>query len=164
ALDRFNNLYICDTQNARIRKVLPNGQISTALGGGAITILTPIAVTVDLAGNMFVADATAEVHEYTPAGAWTVAAGINEPGYDGDGGLANVARLTQPLDLAFDTAGNLYIADKMRVRQVDTRAIIHTVAGANFLHSIGDGGPAASAILNQPSGVTMDGIGNLYIA
>ena len=165
AIDRLGNLYIADSQNERIRKVLPGGQISTALGGGgSITLLTPIAVAVDLAGDLFVADATALVRELTAASAWTVAAGTSANGFSGDGGAATSAQLTEPLDLAVDLSGDLYIADAARVREVDTRAIIHTIAGADYQHSIGDGGSATGAVLNLPSGVAVDAIGNLYIA
>lgn len=75
ALDRLGNLYIADSQNQRIREVLPGGQMATLLGGSAsITLLSPIAVAVDLTGDIFVANAEAAVHEYTAAGKWLVAA------------------------------------------------------------------------------------------
>jgi uncharacterized protein (TIGR03437 family) len=165
ALDRQGNLYIADSENQRVRKLLPGGQISTALGGAAnLTLLTPIAVAVDLAGDIYVVDSTAVVREYTTANAWIVAAGTSAPGYSGDGGPANAAQLTEPLDLSVDLGGNLYIADQMRVRGVNSRGIIHTVAGDDYLHSIGDGSSATMAELYLPSAVALDSVGNLYIA
>jgi uncharacterized protein (TIGR03437 family) len=165
ALDRQGNLYIADSQNQRIREVLPGGQISTALGGTAsLTLLTPTAVAIDLAGDIFVADATPVVHEYTAANAWIGAAGTGAAGFFGDGGPAKSAQLTAPLDLSVDLNGNLYIADQTRVREVDNHAIIHTIAGDDYLHAIGDGSSATSAELYLPSAVGLDGIGNLYIA
>jgi uncharacterized protein (TIGR03437 family) len=165
ALDRLGNLYIADTQNQRVRELLPTGQISTALGGTAsITLLTPIAVAVDLAGDIYVADSTAVVHEYTASGRWIVAAGTSAPGFSGDGGPATAAQLSEPLDLSVDLNSNLYIADLVRVREVSSQGIIHTIAGADYLHSIGDGSSATAAELNLPSAVALDSGGNLYIA
>jgi len=165
ALDRLGNLYIADSQNERVRELLPSGQISTALGGNQnITLLTPMAVAVDLSGNIFVADATPVVREYTAAGRWLFAAGISAAGFSGDGGPASAAQLTEPLDLAVDLGGNLYIADLVRVRAVNTQGIIHTIAGDDYLHSIGDGAAATAAELSRPSAVALDGSGDLYIA
>jgi uncharacterized protein (TIGR03437 family) len=165
SLDRQGNLYIADSQNQRIRKLLTGGQISTVLGGATgITLLTPIAVTLDLAGDIFVADATAVVHEFTAAGGWINAAGTGAAGFSGDGGPANSAQLTQPLDLSADLNGNLYIADQNRVREVNSQAIIRTVAGDDYQHAIGDGASATAAELYLPSGVGLDSAGNLYIA
>jgi uncharacterized protein (TIGR03437 family) len=165
ALDRAGNLYVADSQNQRIREIVSSGQIVTALGGStAITLLTPIAVAVDLAGDIFVADATSVVHEYTFSSVWATAAGTGTAGFSGDGGPATVAQLTLPLDLAADLSGDLYIADRHRVRQIDIKGIIRTVAGADYLFAIGDGGPATAADLNLPSAVGLDSAGNLYIA
>ena len=165
ALDRQGNLYIADSQNQRIRKILPNGQISTVLGGTAnVTLLTPIAVAVDLAGDIYVADATSIVHEFTAAGAWIDKAGTGAAGFSGDGGAANAAQLTAPHDLAVDLGGNLYIADQNRIRKVASNGTIQTVAGDDYLHAIGDGGSATSAELLLPSSVGLDSAGNLYIA
>ena len=165
AVDRQGDLYIADSQNQRIRKVLPSGQISTVLDGTrAFTLLTPIAVAVDLAGDIFVADATSLVHEYTGVNAWVTAAGAGAAGFSGDGGPATAAQLTQPRDLSADLNGNLYIADQNRVRKVDTTGTIHTVAGDDYLHAIGDGGAAIAAELYLPAAVALDSAGNLYIA
>jgi len=165
ALDRSGNLYIADSENQRIRKVLPGGQISTILGGSTgISLLTPIAVTIDLVGNLYVSDSTTVVHEYTTANAWVNAIGTSEAGFSGDGGPATSAQLTLPLDLTVDLSGNRYIADEMRVRRVASNGTISTMAGDDYLHSIGDGASATMAELNLPSGVALDGSGNLYIA
>jgi uncharacterized protein (TIGR03437 family) len=164
ALDRQGNLYIADSQNQRVRKILSGGQISTVLGGtGTYSLLTPIAVTVDLAGDIFVADSTATVHEYTAGNAWIAAAGVAAAGFSGDGGPANAAQLTEPLDLAVDLGSNLYIADLVRVRKVATNGTIGTVAGDDYLHAVGDGASATAAVLNLPSAVALDSSGNLYI-
>ena len=164
-VDRSGNLYFADSQNQRIRKILPGGIISTVLGGStAIDLLTPVAVAVDSAGQIYTADASGIVHVYTVAGAWNVVAGTGGPGFAGDGGPAAKALLTDPRDLALDLAGDLFIADGIRIREVNLLAIIQTVAGDGYLHAVGDGGLATMALLNQPLGVALDRTGNLYIA
>jgi uncharacterized protein (TIGR03437 family) len=164
-VDRAGNLYVADSQNQRIRKIVPGGIISTVLGGSAATaLLTPSAVAINTAGDIFAADSTGIVRVYTAAGAWNIEAGTGAPGFAGDGGPASKALLTNPRDLALDPAGDLFIADGVRIREVDPAGVIETVAGDGYLHAVGDGGLATTAILNQPLGVALDRFGNLYIA
>ena len=86
--------------------------------------------------------------------------------FSGDGGPATQARLQNPLGVALDVHGNLYIADagNQRIRKVDTRGIITTVVGNGISGYSGDGGPATQAKLRGPSDVAIDAAGNLYIA
>ena len=87
-------------------------------------------------------------------------------GAPGDGGPANLSRLTQPYATAFDTSGNLYIADYYghRLRKISVNGIITTVAGNGIQASTGDGGQAKLAQLAFPSSVTVDKFGNIYVA
>ena len=87
-------------------------------------------------------------------------------GNGGDGGPATAARLTTPIEIAFDPFNNLYIADSNgnRIRRVNTAGIISTIAGTGDRSYGGDGGPAASAQLNAPSGVSLNAAGDLFIA
>ena len=164
-VDRSGNLYFADSQNQRIRKILPGGIISTVLGGStAIDLLTPVAVAVDAIGQIYTADASGVVHIYTAAGAWNIVAGTGAPGFAGDGGPASKALLANPRDLALDLSGDLFIADGIRIREVNLLSIIETVAGDGYLHAVGDGGLATLALLNQPLGVALDRSGNIYIA
>lgn len=164
ALDRSGALYIADSQNERIRKVV-NGVIVTAVGPTSeITLLTPVAVAVDLAGDIFVTDASNTVHEFSALGKWAVFAGTGAPHWSGDGGLATAATLAAPHDLTVDAAGNLDIADDVRVRQVDSSGHIHTIAGDAYQHAIGDGGQATAAQLAGPAAVALDAAGDLFIA
>jgi uncharacterized protein (TIGR03437 family) len=164
AIDRTGVLYIADSQNQRIRKIMPGGAIITAVGGStSTTLLSPLAVAVDTA-NIFAADSTNLVHRYTTAGVWNTLAGTGAPGYSGDGGPAQSAMLADVRDLALDFSGNLLIADSVRVRRVDPSGQIQTVAGDGYLHAVGDGGQASNAMLSQPSAVSLDAHGNLYIA
>jgi sugar lactone lactonase YvrE len=94
-------------------------------------------------------------------------AGNGTQGYMGDGGAATSAELEQPFGVALDSAGNLYIAESVdnRIRKVTVATgIITTVAGNGTVGYMGDGGAATSAELNNPTGVTLDIAGNIYIA
>jgi hypothetical protein len=84
----------------------------------------------------------------------------------GDGGLATSAGLNGPTGVAVDSAGDLYIADKInnRIRKVNTSGIISTMAGTGWAGYSGDGGPATSATLYFPTGITLDSSGDLFIA
>ena len=92
--------------------------------------------------------------------------GTGKPGYGGDGGPAAEARLSFPVGVTVDRAGNVYIADSysQRIRRVDTTGTITTVAGIGEPAYGGDGGPSVRAQLSFPSGVAADHAGNLYIA
>ena len=98
-------------------------------------------------------------------GILTLVAGNGIPGFSGDNGPAAVAQLNGPDAVAVDSAGNVYIADakNRRIRKV-SNAVITTVAGNGLTGFTGDNGPATSAQLYFPSGVTLDSIGNLYVA
>jgi uncharacterized protein (TIGR03437 family) len=164
-VDRAGALYLADSQNQRIRKIIPGGTITTVVGGTqSVALLTPVAVAVDGFLNIYVADSSGIVHEATPAGGWIVIAGTGAPGFSGDGGAAVKAQLTNARDLALDLAGDLFVADGIRIREIVPQGIIATVAGDGFLHAVGDGGPATQAILNLPMSAALDRAGNLYIA
>lgn len=165
AVDGRGTLYIADSQNQRIRQILPGGVISTLLGGTPATALsTPTVIAVDSAGTIYVADYSNIVHAYTAAGAWTNFAGTGATGFAGDGGPAASAILAAPHDLAVDTGGRLYIADGTRLRIVGANGVIQTVAGDPQLSAIGDGAAATAAPLSHPSAVALDNAGNLYLA
>ena len=94
-------------------------------------------------------------------------------GFSGDGGLATQAMLNVPFGVAIDNGGNIYLADMWnhRIRKVDSNGIITTIAGNGqycprwqWQCFAGDGGPATQAMLNNPWGVAVDSIGNIYIA
>jgi uncharacterized protein (TIGR03437 family) len=164
AVDRLGALYIADSQNQRVRKILAGGVISTVVGGSPATALqTPVAIAVDTAGTLYAADMSDLVHSYTAAGAWIIVAGTGQPGFSGDGGPSASAQLTAAHDLAVDLNGALYIADGVRIRKVASGQI-QTVAGDGYLHAIGDGGLATNALLSQPSAIVLNGAGSLYIA
>jgi trimeric autotransporter adhesin len=181
AVDDAGNLFIADRDNNRIRRVdAVTGIITTVAGNGnpifssdggsAISagLGFPPAVTVDTAGNLFIADLNSRIRRVDAVtGIITTVAGNGRPGFSGDGGPATSAGLGLPRSVAVDAAGNLFIADadNNRIRRVDAvTGIITTVAGNGIQAFSGDGGPAISAGLDRPTGVTVDGTGILSIS
>ena len=150
------------------------GDIRTLAGGrgdgGAATaarFLRLEGAAVDSAGNVYVADTDDHrVRKISAAGSVTTAAGTDEFGFSGDGGPATSAKLWAPYGVAVESAGNLLIADtgNSRIRKVSTTGTITTVAGNGTNGFSGDGGPATSAALWFPRGVTVDSGGNLLVA
>ncbi|MEZ4732369.1 MAG: hypothetical protein R3E79_35090 [Caldilineaceae bacterium] len=153
------------------------GDISTVAGGGTSladgipatsTYLTyPTDVVVDSSGNLYIADSfNYRIRKVDRSGAIFTVAGNGTRGAGGDGGPATDAQFNIPWGVTVDNSGNLYIADRYssRIRKVDSSGTISTVAGNGTSGYSGDGGPAASAQLREPMGVTVDGSGNLYIA
>ncbi|HXD92565.1 MAG TPA: T9SS type A sorting domain-containing protein [Bacteroidia bacterium] len=177
--DASNNLYISDGGNSNIRKVSTSGIISTFAGNGSAgysgdggqatnaKLNQPNGMVFDALGNMYIADfGNNLIRKINTAGVITTFAGIGTSGPYGDGGQASSAELNSPWGLALDMLGNLFISDggNARIRKVNTAGIITTVVGNGTQGYIGDGGAATAAELNQPKGITLDAIGNLYIA
>ncbi len=163
ALDAAGDLFIADTYNQRIRKVTPDGTITTVAAGLAF----PSGVASNSTGDLAVAILNDKaISRVTAAGVVTTVAGNGSAGYSGDGGPAVGAEFGYPFGVAVDPSGNFYIADpnNHQVRKVGANGVITTVAGTGIQGFSGDGGPAASAQLNSPGGVATDSQGNLYIA
>jgi len=181
AVDNEGNVYITEVNNHRVRKLNANGIITTFAGvggwlvsgdGGPATNASvggPCAVVLDAFGNLLFADAeNGFIRRVDTNGIITTVAGSAGMGFRGDGGPVTNAsfNFNYGAGLAFDSAGNLFIADSYnnRVRQVDTQGIITTVAGNGSFGYSGDGGPATNAGMFYPMAVAVDGGGNLFIA
>jgi sugar lactone lactonase YvrE len=183
ALDAAGNLYIADYGNNRIRKVTAaTGIITTVAGTGSTTyngdgiaatsanLNSPWGVALDSAGNIYIAEyINSRVRKVTVAtGIITTVAGTGTAGFNGDASFfANRVSFNNPWGIKLDSSGNnLYIADysNQRVRKLTmaTNTIV-TVAGTGNNDSSGDGGASTSASVNYPTGVALDGSGNLYI-
>jgi hypothetical protein len=162
----------CDTDGSDdiISTVAGDGTGGFAGDGGAATSASldnPYGVTLDAAGNLYIADLlNHRIRKVATDGTISTVAGNGSTTFAGDGGAATSASLSEPVDVALDAAGNLYIADENnhRIRKVTTDGIISTVAGSDTAGFAGDGGAATSASLTRPRSVTLDAAGNLYIA
>jgi uncharacterized protein (TIGR03437 family) len=176
AMDRNGNLYIADSSNYRIRKVAPDGTISTVAGNGNVTSAgdggpaisasfgQPRSVAVDGAGNIYIAEGK-RIRKVNPAGIISTIAGIGTSGFSGDGGPAASAQINAATGMAVDRSGNLYFADtsNQRIRKVDAAGNISTISGTGFGFS-GDGGPAANAQFRTPHDLAFDAEDNLYVS
>jgi len=178
AVDAVSNLFIADSANNRVRKVGTNGVITTVAGNGTAaysgdgaaatnaSLSGPRGVAVDAAGNLFIADFFNHcIRKVGTNGVITTVAGNGSGGYSGDNGAATNASLYYPVGVAVDATGNLFIADSLnyRIRKVATNGIITTVAGDGSGGYGGDNAAATAASL-YAGGVTVDGIGNLFIS
>jgi len=180
--DSAGNIFIADSGNERIREVVAaTGIIHTVAGNGNFgfsgdggpapdaELVTPSGVFVDISGNIFIADTgNARIREVVAAtGIIQTVAGNGTNGGGGDGGPATSAQLNGPFDVAVDGSGNVFIADSgnQRIREVvASTGTIQTVAGNGAQGFSGDGGPATSASLRNPFGLSVDGSGNIFIA
>jgi sugar lactone lactonase YvrE len=180
AVDNAGNIYIADTTNYIVRKVNTSGTITTFAGtpgvagfsgdgGPAVNAqLTNVAgLALDATGALYIADnANSRVRKVALDGTISTVAGNGVQGFTGNGGPATAAALFFPNSIAFDTAGNMYIAEppNASIRKVSPSGIITLVAGGNGTNFSGDGGPAINAQLDDPQGVTVDGNGTIFIA
>lgn len=161
AADSAGNVYIADTGNNVIRQVYKGNIVTYALG-----FTQPDGVAVDAAGNIYVADTQGRrIVEYSAGGVYTTIAGNGYGEFSGDNGPGPNAALYDPMGLAVDSSGNVYIADTFngRVRKLTPSGIITTIAGTGALYFSGDGGPAIQAAMYFPHGVAVDSSGNVYI-
>jgi uncharacterized protein (TIGR03437 family) len=173
AVDAAGNLYIADQGTGRILKVA-GGVLTKVAGGGppgaanvdgipatSALLSAPYGVAVDPSGTIYFADTTAARVRKISGGVITTVAGGGS--VLGDNGPATSAQLSDPLGIAADAGGNLYIADFNRIRLVSSGTIT-TIAGNGTAGYQGDGAVATAAELASPDGVAVDSSGNLYIA
>ncbi len=176
--DTAGNTYVADAGNHVVRKIDPTGVITTIAGTGtagntgdgltatAAELNFPVGVAVDTSGNVYISDFGASVvRKIDMSGIISTIAGTGTPGYNFDGVAATAAQLDSPSHIVVDAHGGLYICDgpNHRIRRVNTTTgIINTFVGNGTPGSTGDNGPASTAQINIPRGITIDHSGNLY--
>ena len=178
AVDASGNVYVADQGSHRIRKVTPAGVVTTLAGGGAdgsrgfadgtgtvARFYGPLAVAVDANGTVYVADTyNSCIRKVTPAGVVTTLAGTNQWGFaDGTG---SAARFNMPCGVGVDIAGNVYVADSsnQRIRKVTPAGVVTTLAGSGASGFANGTGAAAQFYLVTSSGLSVDIVGNVYVA
>ncbi len=172
------SIYISDRDNSLIRKVSPDGVISTVVGstfgfagdGGPASLArlaSPRTVKLGPDGSLYIIDfSNSRIRRVSPDGIINTVAGTGTSGFSGDGGPATLAQLSAPSGLAIGPDGSIYIGDRQnyRVRWVGPDGMISTIAGTGTSGFSGDGGPATRSRLNEVLGVTVGLDGSLYVA
>jgi uncharacterized protein (TIGR03437 family) len=179
AFDAAGNLIVADWRNHRVRRIDPQGTVTTIAGtgtagfsgdGGPATQAAMngvIGICLDAAGNLYVNDdLNNRIRRITPSGAISTFAGNGLRQYGGDGGPATSASFFIGLRCAVDANGNMYVAEQgaHRIRRIAASGIVTTVAGTGSQGFSGDGGPATGAALNNPTALTVDRNGNIFFS
>lgn len=175
--DKNGNIFVADGDGNEIRKIAPDGTVSTFAGtvvsgtddgvGSAARFDGPYGITIDPSGNLWVSDFyNNAIREITPDGTVTTVAG--KAGYYNYGfadGTAAKARFSFPLGLVSDPNGNIYVADSYNnaIRKVTPAGVVTTVSGNPSLADNVDG-PLGGANFYEPFDVAIDPSGILYIA
>jgi sugar lactone lactonase YvrE len=175
------SLFIADTENHRVRKLdLETGKISLYAGTGegnysgdngpaiAARLNRPYGLSLDPQGNLYIADyRNHRIRRVTPAGVISTVAGTGSGGTGADGIAATQSALYDPIDVAADGSGNLYIADRYnyKIRRVSPEGVIETIAGTGSGGAVpADGSPAKETRFGYPVSVAADGSGNVYFS
>jgi sugar lactone lactonase YvrE len=175
AIDQAGNLYVSCQGTSTLRKISPQGEVSTLAGlagkpgsadgtGSSARFLCPNGIAVDDQDNLYIADQNnSTIRKITANGTVTTLAGL--AGTTGcNDGLGNQARFNYPASVAVDKAGNVYVADTYNatIRKISPAGLVTTFAGLAGQVGIAEG-PGPSARFNNPNGVAMDQAGNLYV-
>ena len=176
AVDSAGNVYVADAYNDEIRKITPSGVVTTLAGsagqagssdgtGSAARFIDPCGVAVDSAGNVYVADyGNDEIRKITPSGVVTTLAGSAGQTGSSDG-TGSAARFDDPMGVAVDSAGNVYVADygNDEIRKITPSGVVTTLAGSAGQTGSSDG-TGSAARFDYPMGVAVDSAGNVYVA
>ena len=176
AVDSYGNVYVADSGNHTIRKISPAGVVSTIAGlagsygstdgaGPAARFFYPTGVALDGSGNVYVADYLNDtVRKITPSGVVSTLAGL-AGSYGSADGTGPAARFTDVSAVAADGSGNVYVADTRNetIRKITPSGVVSTVAGLTGSQGNVDG-TGSLARFNEPSGISVDGSGNVYVA
>jgi sugar lactone lactonase YvrE len=175
-IDATGNLYVADTINLTIRKITPDGAVTTLAGaagsygtadgtGPAARFQVPSGIAVDAAGNLYVTDSVNNmIRKITPAGDVTTLAGT--PGvYGSADGTGAAASFFYPFAIAVDAAGNVYVTEigNYTIRKITPAGVVTTLAGSAGSFGSADG-TGADARFKFPQGIAVDASGNVYVA
>lgn len=178
ALDGTGGILVADTGNDRVRRIAPDGSISTVAGssegfagdgGPAVSakLSGPLGLAVAADGRIIIADSyNRRVRQVGVDGTITTVVGSGASGAGGDGGPATAAGLSDPTGVALSSGGWMLVSDFQanRVRAVGIDGTVSGIAGTGDAGSAGDAGPALSAQLQGPAGLAVTGSGDLLIA
>jgi gliding motility-associated-like protein len=173
AVDKAGNVFVADEDNNTIRKITPAGVVTTFAGSGnagavdgigrAASLWFPCGIALDADENLYVAEYNNHIiRKISPAGVVTTFAGSTTAGF-ADGTASN-ARFRNPISVAVDPDGNVYVADRLnqKIRKITPGGMVSTLAGSG-LQGAADGPPAAASF-NYPTSITIDNRGYLYVA
>ena len=185
AVDSAGNIYVAEHGNHIIRKITPLGLVTTLAGlagvsgsadgeGGIARFYYPHGLAVDGVGNVFVADpGNNTIRKITPLGVVSTFSGLAGSGVGSADGQGNVARYWGPMGVAIDTAGTLFVVDSGNntLRKITPSGLVSTIAGKPRVSGPDNrmvvgfvDGQGEAARFNGPTGIAMDGMGNLYVA
>ena len=177
-IDGQDALYIADVMNHRIRRIAPDGVITTVAGTGEpgysgdhgpatlAALNTPYGVCIDKEGRLLIADSENHViRRVDSTGLITTIAGIGEAGYSGDGGPASAAAFNSPQALWIDNSARLYVGDEHNhaIRVIRADGMVTTLAGTGQVGYADDGDLATGAPLNDPENILVRGDGSVLI-
>jgi hypothetical protein len=176
AVDSVGNVYVADTVNNEIRKISPSGVVTTLAGsawqtgssngtGSEASFAEPSGVAVDSAGNIYVGDAwNEEIRKITPSGVFTTLAGLVYQSGSNDG-TGSEARFAFGGGVTVDSVGNVYVADEYNgeIRKITPSGVVTTLAGLAYQSGSSDG-IGVAARFDDPMGVVVDSMGNVYVA
>ena len=176
AIDSSGAIYVADSENQLIRKITPGGLVSTLAGsagqsgsadgqGASARFNNPYGVAIDSSGSVYVADSSNNlIRKITPGGLVSTFAGSVFQGGSADGQGA-AARFNSPFGVAVDSSGSIYVADWFNclIRKITSGGLVSTLAGSAGQSGFADG-QGAAARFNNPQGIAVDSIGNIYVA
>jgi sugar lactone lactonase YvrE len=173
AVDEMGNIYIAEFSGNRVRKISPEGVVTTLAGSGKAgcadgtgveaTFNTLEGITVDSKGDIYVTDSkNHKIRKITPDGVVTTIAGSGNAG--GADGAGAVASFNAPIGVAVDSGCNIYVCDTAnhKIRKITPNGVVTTIAGTGKAGA--EDGNSSVASFNRPLGITIDGIGNIYVA